>query len=78
MKSRGCLRTLWGLPPEMVKSSPPMATGRPSSSARPMTYAPGVKPTRLPASSYSAAPTMGPASTKLPGSTIFSMRSRTV
>ena len=34
---RWCLCTLCGLPPEMVKSSPPIATERPSISARPIT-----------------------------------------
>ena len=62
----------------MVKSSPPIATGLPSISASPITYAPGVNETRLPSSSYSVAPTIDPASTKLPRSTILSMRSRIV
>ena len=37
MKSWGRLCTSWGLPPEIVKSSPPIATGRPSISPRPIT-----------------------------------------
>ncbi|MEZ5234256.1 MAG: hypothetical protein R2749_16350 [Acidimicrobiales bacterium] len=37
MKSCGRLCTSWGEPPEMVKSSPPTATGRPSISPSPWT-----------------------------------------
>ena len=78
MNCLGPLLTLWGLPPDIVKSSPPIATERPSISPSPMTNAPGVNSVRLPSSSNSAAPTIGPASKKLPGSNILSIRSRMV
>ena len=65
-------------PPRTVKSSAPTTTGRPSMRPRPQTKFEGVKPVRLPASSYSARPASRPVSWKLPGSSRRSMRSRTV
>ena len=66
-------------PPRRVKSSPAITTGRPSTMPRPNTQLAGVKPTmsRLSAS-YVALPAMAPISWKLSGSSMRSMRSRTV
>ena len=66
------------LPPRTVKSSPQTTTGRPSTWPRPITQLLGVKSTSSLSASYCALPAMAPTSWKLPASSTWSTRSRTV
>src|SRR5437763_4971641 len=65
-------------PPRTVKSSPQTTTWRPSMRPVPATRLAGVKHSREPSVAYCPTPASAPISSKVPGSSRRSMRSRTV